>query len=90
MQTRNVFLAALACAASFVVSTAAFAADDNYSVSSGKQESTKKTPDIDKSQKPEKEEKPQRTDTNYDVKKSHDEHIPATEKAAGEAAERNK
>jgi hypothetical protein len=62
-----------------------YAGDDNYSVNT---RGTVKTPDIDTTQEPEEEEPPVRTDTNYDVKKSHDEHIPATERAAGRAAEK--
>ncbi len=69
-----------------VLSAGSVAGDDDYTVNSG---GTVKTPDIDTTQKPEKEEPPVRTDTNYDVKKSHDEHIPATEREAGKAAERN-
>ena len=38
----------------------------------------------------EKREKEGKGDTNYDVKKSHDEHIKETEKAAGEADKRSK
>ncbi|MFA4829315.1 MAG: hypothetical protein WC855_11515 [Thermodesulfovibrionales bacterium] len=34
----------------------------------------------------EKKEKEEKGETNYDVKKTHDEHIKETEKAAGEAA----
>ncbi len=86
---RNILLASLVSAAGVVVSLTVFGADDNYSVSSGNQDSTVKASDTQKPEKKE-EEKPQRTDTNYDVKKSHDEHIPATEKAAGEAAKGSK
>jgi hypothetical protein len=49
-----------------------------------KKETPKETP------KPEPKETQTKTDTNYEVKKSHDEHIPATEKAAAEAAEKDK
>ena len=33
--------------------------------------------------------KPEEGHTNYDVKKSHDEHIPATEKAAADATKKD-
>jgi hypothetical protein len=34
-------------------------------------------------------ERPESGHTNYDVKKSHDEHIPATEKAAADATKKD-
>ena len=93
MRIKNCLVATvltIAAFALFVPISNSSAADDNYSISSGNQNSTIKTPDIDRSQKPEKKEAPVKTDTNYDVKKSNDEHIPATEKAAADAAEQYK